>query len=28
VYTPAGKKINFETFTLQDHFDIYQEIEL
>ena len=28
IYTPAGKKIDFESFTLQDHFDIYREIEL
>lgn len=28
IYTPAGKKIDFEKFTLKDHFDIYKQLEL
>ena len=28
IYTPGGKKIDFDTFTLKDHFDIYKELKL
>ena len=28
IYTPSGNKIHFQTWSLEDHFNLYPEIEI